>query len=88
MKKLNALDVISTIFGLLLFTIGVLNFLLVNILTGFIYVLISLLFLPSIDTFLKNTFNFSIPFWLKVVMFFLIMWPTLGVGDLAEIMGL
>lgn len=88
MKKLNALDVISTIFGLLLFTIGVLNFLLVNILTGCIYVLISLLFLPSIDTFLKNTFNFSIPFWLKVVMFFLIMWPTLGVGDLAEIMGL
>ncbi len=88
MKNLNALNVISWIFGLLLVTIGVMNIVLVHPVPGIFYIVVSFLFFPPTNVFLKKKFNFLIPFWLKVVLLFLIMWPTLGVGDLAELYGL
>lgn len=88
MKNLNALDVISIVFGLVFITIGVLNIIKVHPFPGVFYIIVSILYFPPTNWFLKNTFKFSIPFGLKLILFILIMWPTLAVGDLAEIYGL
>tara|TARA_R110002074_G_scaffold105872_1_gene228604 strand:+ start:106 stop:375 length:270 start_codon:yes stop_codon:yes gene_type:complete len=88
MKNLNALNVISWFFGLLLVTIGVMNFVLVHPIPGVFYFVVSFLFFPPTNVFLKKKFNISIPFGIKLILFILIMWPTLGVGDLAELYGL
>ena len=88
MKNLNTLNVISWFFGLLLVTIGVMNFVLVHPIPGVFYFVVSFLFFPPTNVFLKKMFNISIPFGIKLILFILIMWPTLGVGDLAELYGL
>ena len=86
--NLNALDIICWLFGLILITIGILNVFLVHPVPGIIYVIISIVFFPPTNVVLKKRFNFSIPFSIKLILFILIMWPTLGVGDLAEMYGL
>jgi len=88
MKNLNALNAISWVFGLLLVTIGVMNIVLVHPIPGIFYIVVSFLFFPPTNVFLKKKFNISIPFGIKLILFILIMWPTLGVGDLAELYGL
>lgn len=88
MRNINVLDIISWIFGLLILTIGILNLFLVHPIPGIIYIIFSFVFFPPTKTFLKKTFNISIPFGLKLILFILIMWFTLGVGDLAEMYGL
>lgn len=88
MKNLNALDVISIVFGLIFLTIGVLNIIKVHPVPGIFYIVVSLLYFPPTNWFLKKKFKLSIPFGLKLILFILVMWPTLAVGDLAEIYGL
>ena len=87
-KTLNALNIVSFVFGLLLLTIGIMNVFMVHPIPGIIYILVSLIFFPPTNNLLKKTLNFTIPFKLKLIIFILIMWFTLGVGDLAEIYGL
>lgn len=87
-KNLNALNIVSFVFGLLLLTIGIMNVFMVHPIPGIIYILVSLVFFPPTNNILKKTLNFTIPFKLKLIIFILIMWFTLGVGDLAEIYGL
>jgi len=87
-NNLSALDIIAWILGLLIFTIGVMNVFLVHPVPGIIYIFLSFVFFPPINTILKKSLNFSIPFKLKIILFILIMWFTLGVGDLAEMYGL
>ena len=87
-KNLNALNIVSFVFGLLLLTIGIMNVFMVHPIPVIIYILVSLVFFPPTNNILKKTLNFTIPFKLKLIIFILIMWFTLGVGDLAEIYGL
>lgn len=87
-SNLNALDVICWIFGLLLLTIGIMNIFMVHPVPGIIYIIVSIVFFPPSNIFIKKRFNFLIPFRIKLILFILIMWFTLGVGDLAEIYGL
>ena len=87
-KNLNALNIVSFVFGLLLLTIGIMNVFMVHPILGIIYILVSLVFFPPTNNILKKTLNFTIPFKLKLIIFILIMWFTLGVGDLAEMYGL
>ena len=87
-KNINALDIVSLVFGLLLLTIGIMNVFMVHPIPGIIYILVSLIFFPPTNNLLKKTLNFTIPFKLKLIIFILIMWFTLGVGELAEIYGL
>jgi hypothetical protein len=67
---------------------GILNIFQVHAVPGIIYIVLSLFFFPITNTILKKRFGFSIPFSVKIILFLLIMWFTLGVGDLAEIYGL
>ena len=87
-KTLNALNIVSFVFGLLLLTIGIMNVFMVHPIPGIIYILVSLIFFAPTNNLLKKTLNFTIPFKLKLIIFIIIMWFTLGVGDLTEIYGL
>ncbi len=59
MKNLNALNVISWVFGLLLVTIGVMNIVLVHPIPGIFYIVVSFLFFPPTNVFLKRCLIFQ-----------------------------
>ena len=86
--KLNFWIIISWIFGIGIFVIGVLNMLLVHPIPGIIYLFISLIYVPPIYKILVKNLGFSIPLIAKIILGFIILWVTLGVGDLAEMFGL
>lgn len=77
--------IISGLFVIIFFALGILNLIFVHYVPGIIYILLSFVYLPSINTFLKNRFGFTIPLWTKILVGLLILWATLGVGDLMEI---
>ena len=79
---------ISWVFGILILTIGILNIFQVHAVPGIIYIILSLFFFPITNPILKKRLGFSVPFAVKIILFLLIMWFTLGVGDLAELYGL
>lgn len=79
---------VSWLFAILLILIGVLNMMQVHAVPGLIYMLFSLLYIPPVNHYFKNKWGISIPGWLKFVVGFLIIWFTLGMGDLAELYGL
>jgi len=77
-------NIISWIFGIVFFIIGVLNAFLVHIVPGFFYILLSFFYLPQTNTIIKKKFEFSIPLILKIIVGLIILWGTLAVGDLME----
>lgn len=81
-------NIISWIFGILFFIIGILNAFLVHLAPGVFYVLLSLLYFPFTKIYLKKKYNFHIPYGAMIIAGFIILWMTLAVGDLAEIYGL
>jgi len=83
-----ASKITSWIFGIIFFLAGVLNAILVHPVPGAFYLLLSLIYFPLVSVFFKKKFGFSIPFTVKVILGIVILWGTLAVGDLAEILGL
>lgn len=71
--------------GLIVLTIGIFNIILVHPVPGIIAILLSMLFFPSTNTFLQKKFGFSIPFVAKIILALIIIWFTLGVSDLGDI---
>jgi len=65
-----------------------LNLILVHPVPGIFYLLLSLIYFPFVCSFAKKKIGFALPFWMKVVLGLIILWGTLAVGDLAEILGL
>jgi len=55
---------------------------------GIFYLLLSLVYFPPINTLLKKRFGFAIPTVVKIIFGLVILWATLAVGDLAEVLGL
>jgi hypothetical protein len=92
MKGLSTNLVFSTligwIFGIIFVVIGVLNMVLIHPVPGIFYLLLSLLYFPQVNTYFNNRFGFSIPRVVKIIVGFVILWGTLAVGDLAEMLGL
>ncbi|MDK2886611.1 MAG: hypothetical protein PWP54_1169 [Thermosipho sp. (in: thermotogales)] len=70
-------------FGLFL-VIGVLNFILVSIVPGFFYIILSLLYLPLFDKKIKKALNFKFYNLFKILLALFVLWGTLAVGDLME----
>lgn len=81
-------NILSWIFGVLFFIAGVLNLFLVHPVPGIFYLLLSLVYIPQIHTIFKKRFGFAIPLTIRIIVGFVILWGTLAVGDLAEILGL
>ena len=67
------------------FALGILNFIYIHPVPATVYVVISLIYLPPLTTYFKIRFNFEIPAIIKVILAFLVLWFTLGVGDLFEL---
>jgi hypothetical protein len=76
--------IISLIFGIAVLAIGVLNLLLVHPVPGVAFLLLSLVYAPQTDAFLRNRFGFPIPLVVKIMLGIVIIWFTLGVSDLGD----
>ncbi len=84
-KKSNDGGLIGWIFGILFFTIGVLNLFLVHPVPGIFYILLAFIYFPPATLFIRKRFGLSIPFALKIVLGLVILWATLAVGELMEL---
>jgi len=77
-------SILSWIFALLLFVIGILNVILVHPVPGLIYFLLSFLYSPPAGNFLKERFGFVVPRVIKIAFAILILMFTLGVSDFGD----
>lgn len=82
------LSQLNWLFGIVFLVIGVLNALLVHPVPGVLYLLLALGYFPVADSMSKKLFGFVIPRGVKIFLGFIVVWGTLAVGDLAEILGL
>lgn len=80
--------IISWLFATVFLVCGVLNIFLVDFVPGVLYLLLSFVYFPQTNTFLKKKIGWSIPFFVKIILGLVILWGTLAVGDLAEVLGL
>lgn len=76
--------IINWLFALVVFAIGVLNVFLVHPVPGAIYLLLSLVYFPPANDLLWERFGFSIPSVVKIILGVVIIWFTLGVSDLGD----
>ncbi len=84
-NKLIIWNIISWVFGIVVLTDGILNLFRGNDFGfGVFLILLSFIYFPPANTFLKKSFNFSIPYIVKILMGIFIIWVTLAVGALAE----
>ena len=81
-------SIISWMFGVAFFAIGVLNLVLVHPVPGIFYLLLSFVYFPPANAILNERLGFSIPLVVKIILGLVVVWFTLGVSDLAEMFGL
>ncbi|HLO39254.1 MAG TPA: hypothetical protein VK173_12210 [Lacibacter sp.] len=82
--KISLQNMISWFLGIAVFTIGVLNLVLIHPVPGIVGLLLSLLFFPPVNDLLTKKFGFAIPFAVKIVLALIIFWFTLGISDLGD----
>ncbi len=75
---------ISWVLGIVVFTIGAANLLLIHPVPGIVGLALSLLFFPPVNNFFKEKFGFQIPLAVKIILGLAIIWFTLGVSDLGD----
>lgn len=83
-SKLYGWNIVSAILGFIVFCIGVLNLLLIHPVPGIIAVLLSILYIPKFNTLSKKKFGFIVPIYVKILLGIIIIWFSLGVSDLGE----
>lgn len=76
--------IISWIFALLVLTIGILNVFLVHPVPGIVYLLLSLVYFPPANALLWEKAGLSIPIAVKIILGVIIIWFTLGISDLGD----
>lgn len=81
-------DLLNWFLMILFIIIGIMNLVLIHPVPGFFYVVVSLFYCPPIVAIAKHRLGFSIPYLIKLIAAFVILWGTLAVGDLAEMYGL
>jgi len=65
-------------------TIGVLNLFLVHPVPGIVFLILSILYFPPAAIFLQRLFGTAIPFLVKIILLIIIIWFTLGISDLGD----
>lgn len=75
---------ISWLFGIVVFAIGISNLIWVHPVPGVVFLLLSLVYPPQTNAFLRNRFGFTIPLVAKIILGIAIIWFTLGVSDLGD----
>ena len=84
-NKSNVLNIISWIFGIVVFAIGVVNTFWGND-PGFgvFILLLSFVYFPPVNAILKEKTGFAIPKIVKILLGIFIIWAALGVGELFD----
>lgn len=77
-------NALSTLFGIILVVVGILNIILVHPVPGIAYLLISLLYFPFTNDFLKRKTGHAIPGIVKILLAIVLFFFTLGVSDLGD----
>ena len=77
-------QITSWLFGVVVFAIGVLNIFLVHPVPGVVYLFLSLVYFLPINDILKKSFGFSILLVIKIILGIAIIWFTLGVSNLGD----
>ena len=67
---------------------GILNWLYIDPKAGLFYLVLSLAYCPPLMLLARRSLDFGIPFWLRIVVAFAVLWASLVVGYLAELDGL
>lgn len=76
-------DVAGWIFGLAVAATGVVNMFWGNdLFFGIFLFLLSFVFLPPVNAFVRKSFGFSIPLAAKIILGIFIIWAAVGVGEL------
>lgn len=78
----------SWIFCVVFAVIGVLNMVLVHPVPGIFYLVLSVAYAPPVEALTRKEFGFLVPLPVKIVAGLIVLWATLAVGDLAEVLGL
>ncbi len=79
-----AVNALGWVFGIAFLVIGVLNVLLIHPVPGAFYLLLSLVYLPTVDTMLRKRFGFAIPLGAKLLLGLVVLWGTLAMSELAD----
>ncbi|WP_400190296.1 hypothetical protein [Hymenobacter sp. B81] len=82
--KFTPSSVLSWVFGIALVVVGLLNMILVHVVPGVAYLLVSLVYFPPANAWLKVRTGFAIPGIVKVLLGIVIIQFTLGVSDLGD----
>lgn len=81
--KTTLLNSISLLLGFLFTAIALINLFFGNDpFYGLFVLLLALLYYPFFSTQLKVKTNYTIPFWVKGLLALVILWTSLGVGEL------
>ncbi|WP_345160715.1 hypothetical protein [Pontibacter saemangeumensis] len=83
-RELNAWQFSGWIFGLVVITIGLLNLFLVHPVPGIAYLLLSLVYLPPANAYIRKKWRFSVPLVVKILLGIVLIMFTLGVSDLGD----
>lgn len=75
---------VNRFFGGVVFAIGMLNLLLVHPVPGVVGLLLSLVYFPPANAVLEARTGLSIPLAVKVMLGVAVIWFTLGVSDLGD----
>ena len=82
--KINTAALVNWIFGIIVFAIGALNLILVHPVPGIVFMLLSLVYFPPVNEVFQKKFGFAIPLVFKIILGIIIIWFTLGVSDLGD----
>ena len=77
-------SLVSAMLGAIVFVIGVLNLFLVHPVPGLVFIAVALLYLPGTNALLERRLGFAIPTGVKIALGLLVIWFTLGVSDLGD----
>jgi hypothetical protein len=83
--KINFLEIVSWLFGVLVLAIGFVNTFWGNDpFFGLFLVGVAFLYFPPVTAFIKAKTNFTVPRLLKIGLGIFVVWAALGVGELFE----
>jgi heme/copper-type cytochrome/quinol oxidase subunit 4 len=77
-------NMISWFFGLIVLIIGISNLIWVHPVPGSVFLLLSLIYFPPLNNMLRNRWNIVIALFIKIILGIIIIWFTLGVSDLGD----
>lgn len=81
---LSTENIISWILGLTIVAIGILNLILVHPVPGIVFILLAVVFVPKVNNMFREKLGFKIPLAAKIILFVILIWFTLGISDLGE----